>query len=126
LTAAKAVIVDGSGGQWQPWQWWSLSMAVVVNGGGSGWTDDDAMALLTFASSADGGGGNGGGGCQICSSGLCRCHHPFIGVDGSGKDAISATAINCCFHQGCLLLLPSMAAIAAAAQSMVNGGGGLS
>jgi hypothetical protein len=26
-------LVDGSGGQWRPRQWWSLSTAVVVDGG---------------------------------------------------------------------------------------------
>jgi hypothetical protein len=91
-----------------------------------GWRNDDAMALSTMASLADGGGGNGGGCRQLCSSSWCRRQHPFIGVDGGGKDAIIAAAINCRFHQGQLLLLPLTAAIAAAAQSMVNGGGGLS
>ncbi len=84
------------------------------------------MALLTMASLADGGGGDGGGHCQLYSSGWCRRHYPFIGVDGGGKDPIAAAAINRRFHQRQLLLLPLTAAIAAAAQSMVNGGGGLS
>ncbi len=88
--------------------------------------DDDAMALSTMASLADGGGGDGGGCCQLCGSGWCRHHHPFIRVNSGGKDAIAAAAINRCFHQGQLLLLPLTAAITAAAQSMVNGGGGLS
>ncbi len=91
-----------------------------------GWRDNDAMAFLTMASLADGGIGNGGGCCQLCSSGQCHCHHPFIGVDGGGKDAIAAAAINRRFHQGQLLLLPLTVAIAAAAQSMVNSSGGLS
>ncbi len=84
------------------------------------------MVLSTMASLVNGGSGNGGGRRQLCSSGWCRRHHPFIGVDGSGEDTIAAAAINYRFHQGQLLLLPLTAAIAATAQSMVNGGGGLS
>jgi hypothetical protein len=91
-----------------------------------GWRDDDAMASSTMTSLADGGGGNGGGCCQLCSSGWCRHHHPFIGVYGAGKDTIATAAINCRFYQGQLLLLPSTAAIPAATQSLVNGSGGLS
>ncbi len=91
-----------------------------------GWRDDDPMALSTMVSLADGGGSNGGGRRQLCSSGWCHCHHPFIGVYGAGKDAIAAATINCQFYQGQLLLLPSTATIAAATQSLVNGGGGLS
>ncbi len=91
-----------------------------------GWRDDDAMASSTMTSLANGGSGDGGGCHQLCSSGWCRRHHPFIGVDGGSKDAIAAAAINYRCHQGQLLLLPLTATIAAAAQSMVNGGGGLS
>ncbi len=79
-----------------------------------------------MASLADCGGGNGGGHQQLCSSGWYHPHHPFIGIDGGGKDTITATAINRRFHQGQLLSLTSTAAIAAAAQSMVNSSGGLS
>ncbi len=63
-----------------------------------GWRNNGAMTLLTMASLANGGGSNGGGLCQLCSSGGCRHHHPFIGIDGGGKDAIAAAAINCRFH----------------------------
>ncbi len=63
-----------------------------------GWRDDDAMALSTIASLANGGDGDGGGRRQLCSSGWCRRHHPIISIDGSGKDAIAAAAINCHFH----------------------------
>ncbi len=90
------------------------------------WRDNNAMVSSTMVSLADGGSGNGGGRSQLCSSGWCCCHHPFIGVYGTGKDAIAAAAINCRFYRGQLLLLLSTAAIVAATQSLVNGGGGLS
>jgi hypothetical protein len=88
-------------------------------------TYNDAMASLTMASLADGG-SNGGGHRQLCSSGWRWRHHPFIGVDGGGKVAIAAATSNHHFHQEQLLSLPLTLAIAAATQSMVNGGGGLS
>ncbi len=116
------VAVDGDCGNGSSLcQWWSSLPEAAV-----GWRDNDAMALSTMAFLASGGGGNGGGRRQLCSGSWCCRHHPFISVDGGSKDAIATTAINSCFHQGQLLLLPSRAAIAiaAAAQSMVNGGGG--
>jgi hypothetical protein len=126
--------------QWQQSRPLSMEAAVDGNHGNGGlcqrrlllteaavgWRNDDTIALSTMASLANGGSGNGGGCRQLCSSGWCRRQHPFIGVDGSGKDVIIATAINCRFHQGQLLLLPLTATIAAATQSMVNGSGGLS
>jgi hypothetical protein len=36
LTGAMAVIIDGSGSLWQPWQLWSLLTVVVVNRGSGG------------------------------------------------------------------------------------------
>jgi hypothetical protein len=81
-------VVDGDCGNDGLCQWRSLLMEAAV-----GWRDNDVMALSTMASLADGGGGNGGGHRQLCSSGWCRCHHPFISVDGGGKDAITTTTI---------------------------------
>jgi hypothetical protein len=82
------------------------------------------MALLTMASLADGGDGNGGHRHQLCSGGWCRRHHPFIGVDHSGKDAFAAATINCRFCQQQLLLLLLTATINADAQLTVNSSGG--
>jgi hypothetical protein len=113
--------VDGNRRNGGLCQRWSLLTEAAV-----GWRDDDPMALSTMASLADGGSGDGGGRCQLCSSGWCHRHYPFIGVDGGSKDTLAAGPINRRFHQGRLLLLPLTAAIAAATQSMVNGGGGLS
>jgi hypothetical protein len=78
-----------------------------------------------MVSLADGGGSDGGCRHQLNSGGWCPCHHPFIGVEGIGKDAITAATINRCFHRRRLLLPQSTATIAAAAQLTVNGGGGL-
>jgi hypothetical protein len=85
-------------------QWQSLSTEAAVGGGRGdgglrqwrsssteaavGWRDDDAMASAKMASSADDSGSNGGHRRQLCSGGWCRRHHPIIGVDGGGKDAI--------------------------------------
>jgi hypothetical protein len=81
-------------------QWQSLLTEAAV-----GWMDNDAMASSTMVFLADGGSSNGGGCRQLCSSGSCRCHHPFISIDGGSKNAIAVAAINCHFHQGQLLLL---------------------
>jgi hypothetical protein len=56
------------------------------------------MTLSKMASMANGGGGDGGHRHQLCSGSWCHCHHPFIGIDGSDKDAIAAAAINRHFH----------------------------
>jgi hypothetical protein len=92
-TSLTEAAVNGNRGNGGLCQQRSLSMVARVE-----WRDDDAMALLTMASSADGGSGNGGGRHQLCSSSWCPRHHPFIGVDGGGKDAIAAAAINCRFY----------------------------
>ncbi len=117
---SREVAVNGNRGNGGLYRQRSLSMEATV-----GWRDNDAIASSTMVSLADGGGSNGGGCWQLCRSSWCRRHHPFIGVDGGGKDAIAATAINYRFHWGQLLLLTSTATIATA-KSIVNVGGGLS
>jgi hypothetical protein len=120
----------------QQWQWWSLLMEAAVDGshgnGGLwwwrsssteaavGWREDDAMASAMMASLANGGGVDGGCCLQLCSGGWCFRHHPVIGVDGGGKDAIAVAAINCRFYKQWLLLPPSTTTIATTAQLMVN------
>jgi hypothetical protein len=96
-----------TGSRLHPWR--SLSTEAVV-----GWRDDVAMASAAMASSADDGGSNGNCHGQLFSGGWCRRHHPVIGIDGGGKDAIAAAAINRRFHWRQLILPPSMAAIVTA------------
>jgi hypothetical protein len=112
--------VDGNRGNGGLRQWRSSTTEAAL-----GWRDNDATALSTMASLANGGSGDGGDCCQLCSSGWCCSYHPFIGIDGGSKGTITATAINCRFHQGRLLSLLLTATIAAAARSLVNSGGGL-
>ncbi len=87
------MVVDGIRDDGGLHQWQLLSTEAAV-----GWRDDDAMALAVMVSSADGGGGNGGHLGQLFSSSSCCRHHPVIGVDCGGKDAIAATAIDRLFH----------------------------
>jgi hypothetical protein len=79
-------------------QWWSSLTEAAL-----GWRDDDAMASSTMASLANGSNNDGGGHCQLCSSGWCHHHHPFIGIYGAGKDIIATATINCHFYQKQLL-----------------------
>jgi hypothetical protein len=91
-SSMEAAVNDNRSNEGLCWRRLS-SMAAAVE-----WTYNDAIALSTMASSADGGSGNGGGRHQLCSSGWCHHHHPFIGINSGGKDAIATATINRRFY----------------------------